>query len=329
MKHPTTRRRMLGAAALSLCAWPALAQTTEPAYPSRPISLVVPYAAGGVTDVVARMIATPLARELGQSVIVENVTGAGGNLGAQKVASASAAGYTLLLSQTSLVTNPLLDRAFRLDSVADFTHIAFVGGLPLWVLIDPARPGPKTLAQLVQTMRQSPGQMTYGSGGTGSASHLGVAFLEKLEKVQALHVPYRGMSAALTDLLTGSVNFALMPVAGTEAMVQSGKLKALALTASSRLKAFPDVPTFAEMGQPGMDVMGWIGISGPKGMPPSVIARLHAAAQRVLSDPQISVALAERTLQLQPRTPSQFTAYIQSEKARWQPLIEANGIKAE
>lgn len=329
MKHSPTRRRMLSAAALSLCVWPALAQTTEPAYPSRPIALVVPYAAGGVTDVVARMIAAPLARELGQSVIVENVTGAGGNVGAQKVASASTAGYTLLLSQTSLVTNPLLDRAFKLDAVADFTHIAYVGGLPLWVLVDPARPGPKTLAQLLQSMRQSPGQMNYGSGGTGSASHLAVAYLERLEKVQAVHVPYRGMSAALTDLLTGSVGFAITPVAGTESMVQSGKLKALAITTTSRLKAFPDVPTFGETGQPGMDVMGWIGISGPKGMPAAVVAKVHTAAQRVLSDPQMAAALAERTLQQQPRTPAQFTAYIQSEKARWQSLIDANGIKTE
>lgn len=322
-------RRLLTAVALSLCAGSILAQTTEAAYPSRPITLVVPYAAGGVTDVVARLIAAPLARELGQSVVVENVTGAGGNVGAQKVASAPVAGYTLLLSQTSLVTNPLLDRNFKLDAATDFTHIAYVGGLPLWVLIDPSRPGPQTLPQLVQAMRQSPGQMTYGSGGTGSASHLGVAYLEKLEKVRAVHVPYRGMSAALTDVLAGSVNFALTPVAGTESLVLSGKLKALAITATSRLKAFADVPTFAEAGQPGMDVMGWIGISGPKGMPAAVVARLHAATQRVLSDPQVGAALAERTLQPQPRTPAQFTAYIQSEKARWQPLIEANGIKAE
>lgn len=321
--------RRLAACALALCAGIGQAQPAPAAFPSRPIILVVPYAAGGVTDVVARMIAPPLSRELGQSVVVENVTGAGGNVAAQKVAASPANGYTLLLAQTSLVTNPLLDKAFKLDAVADFTHVAYVGGLPLWILVDPARPGPRSLPQLLQEMRSAPGKLNYGSGGTGSASHLGVAYLEKLEKVQAVHVPYRGMSAALNDVLSGSVSFALTPVGGTESLVQSGKLKALAITAPARLKAFADVPTFAEAGQPGMDVMGWIGISGPRALPPDVVQRLNAAVQRVLSDTQLASALTERTLQLQARSPAQFAAYVQSEKARWQPLIEANGIKAE
>lgn len=326
-RSPLIRR--LSAFALALCTAGALAQPAQTGFPSRPISLVVPYAAGGVTDVVARMIATPLSRELGQPVVIENVTGAGGNVAAQKVAGSPANGYTLLLSQTSLVTNPLLDKAFKLDPATDFTHVAYVGGLPLWILVDPARPGPRTLAQLVQEMRSAPGKFNYGSGGTGSASHLGVAYLEKLEKVQAVHVPYRGMSAALNDVLSGSVSFALTPVGGTESLVQSGKLKALAITAPARLKAFADVPTFAEAGQPGMDVMGWIGISAPRALPPEIVQRLNAAVVRVLADPQLASAMAERTLQLQARSPAQFTAYIQSESARWQPLIEANGIKAE
>ena len=321
--------RWLVATALALGTAASLAQPAAGAFPSRPITLVVPYAAGGVTDVVARMIAAPLSRELEQPVIVENVTGAGGNVAAQKVAAAPANGYTLLLAQTSLVTNPLLDKAFKLDAVADFTHVAYVGGLPLWILVDPARPGPRSLPQLVQEMRNAPGKINYGSGGTGSASHLGVAYLEKLEKVQAVHVPYRGMSAALNDVLSGSVSFALTPVGGTESLVQSGKLKALAITAPARMKAFADVPTFAEAGQPGMDVMGWIGISGPRALPPDVVQRLNAAVLRVLADPQMASAMAERTLQLQLRSPAQFAAYIHSEKARWQPLIEANGIKAE
>lgn len=322
-------RRGLLSAAIALCVTSLHGQPAQTPFPSRPIALVVPYAAGGVTDVVARMIAPALSRELGQPVVVENVTGAGGNVAAQKVASAPPTGYTLLLSQTSLVTNPLLDRTMKVDAVTDFSHVAFVGGLPLWILVDPARPGPKTLQQLVEGIRRAPGAINYGSGGTGSASHLGVAYLETLEKLQAVHVPYRGMSAALNDVLTGSVSFALTPVGGTESLVQSGKLKALAITSATRLKAFPDVPTFAETGQPGMDVMGWIGISGPRSLPADVVSRLSTAMQRVLSDPQMASAMSDRTLQLQARSPSQFAAYIQSEKARWQPLIEANGIKAE
>ena len=328
MQHRKIRRRA-AAAALAFAALGASAQTAPTFSPGRAITLVVPYAAGGVTDVVARLLATPLGRELGQPIVVENVTGAGGNVGAQKVAAAAPNGSTLLLSQTSLVTNPLLDRSFKLDAVSDFTHIAYVGGLPLWLLVDPARPGPQALDQLVQAMRTAPGSFNYGTGGTGSASHLGVAYWEKLESVRAVHVPYRGMSAAVNDLLAGSVHFALTPVAGTESLVHAGKLKALAVTSAARLKSFPDVPTFAEAGQGGMDVMGWVGISGPRGMSAERVAQIHAAVQRVLSEPAMAAALAERTLQVQARTPAQFTAYVQAEKARWQPLIQANGIKAE
>lgn len=328
MQHWKMRRRT-AVAALACAALGAHAQNEPVSAHGRAITLVVPYAAGGVTDVVARLLAAPLGRELGQPVVVENLTGAGGNVGAQKVAGAAATGSTLLLSQTSLVTNPLLDRSFRLDAVSDFTHIAYVGGLPLWLLVDPARPGPQALDQLVQAMRQAPGDFNYGTGGTGSASHLGVAYWEKLAGVRAVHVPYRGMSAAVNDLLAGSVHFALTPVAGTESLVRSGKLKALAVTSAARLKSFADVPTFAEAGQPGMDVMGWVGVSGPRGMPSELVAQIHGAVQRVLGEPAMAAALAERTLQVQARTPAQFTAYVQAERARWQPLIQASGIKAE
>ncbi len=298
-------------------------------WPSRPLTLVVPYAAGGVTDVVARMVATPLARELGQPVVVENVTGAGGNVAASKVAAAPADGYTLLLAQTSLVTNPLLDKAFKLDASAAFTHVSYVGGLPLWLLVNPAKTPHQSLAQLVQQLRQTPGKLNYGSGGTGSASHLGVAYFEKLEKLQAQHIPYRGMSTALNDLMAGSVDFAFTPVTGTESLVQSGKLKALAITGPARLKDFAGVPTFTDAGYPRMDVMGWIGISGPKDMPPAVTARLNAAINKLVAEPQMRSALLERSLLANAMTPDQFTAYVRRETARWQPLIESSGIKLE
>lgn len=299
------------------------------AFQSRAITLVVPYAAGGVTDVVARMVATSLARELGQPVVVESVTGAGGNVGAMKVASAAPDGHMLLITQTSTVTNPLLDKTFKLDPSSGYTHIAYVGGLPLWLLANPAKTQYQTLAQLLKKIRQKPGKLNFGSGGSGSASHLGVAYLEKLEKIQALHVPYRGMSAALNDLMGGSVDFAFTPVAGTESLVQSGKLKALAITGPTRLKAFPDVPTFAETGQPRMDVMGWIGVSGPRGIPAPVVAKLNTAVSKVITEPQLRTALLERTLLVQAMTPEQFSNYVHAETSRWQPLIESTGIKSD
>ena len=297
-------------------------------YPTRPVSLVVPYAPGGITDVVARMVAGPLARELGQPVVVENVTGAGGNVGSQKVAAAAPDGHTLLITQTSTVTNPLLDKAARFHPSESFTHVAFVGSLPLWLLVRADSRWPD-VAALVKEAQAAPGKLNYGSGGSGSASHLGVAWFERNQGLKLVHVPYRGMSTALNDLLAGNVDFALTPVAGSESLVQSGRLRPLAITSARRIKGFPGTPTFAEAGYASMDVSGWIGISGPAKLPPAIAARLHGAVAKVLADPQLSAALQDRTLVPHPRTPSEFAQYVRSETARWEQLITSAGIRAE
>jgi tripartite-type tricarboxylate transporter receptor subunit TctC len=308
---------------------PSAGRASASTYPTRAISLVIPYAPGGVTDVVARLVAFPLAQELGQPVVVENVTGAGGNIGSLRIAAASPEGYALLVTQTSTVTNPLLERRAGFHPTSSFTHVAFVGSLPLWLLVNPAKRPWRTVDDLIGAARAAPGRLNYGSGGTGSASHLGVAFFERLVAIEATHVSYRGMSAALTDLLGGSVDFALTPVAGSESLVQSGQLRPLAITSALRLLAFPDVPTFAEAAYPAMDVAGWIGISGPRGLPAEVTARLNAAVDKVISEPRLRAALQERTLVAASRSPEAFAAFVATETARWEQLIAARGIRSE
>lgn len=322
-----TRRALLGAAPGLL-----LAQSVRAApetYPTRAISLVVPYAPGGVTDVVARLLAAPLGQELGQPVVVENVTGAGGNIGSLRVANAAADGYGLLITQTSTVTNPLLDRSAGFDPAGSFTHVAYVGSLPLWLLVNPAKRPWRSMGELVAAIRAAPDRLNYGSGGTGSASHLGVAYLAQAERLEVQHVPYRGMSAALTDLLAGSVDFVLTPVAGSESLVQAGSVQALAITSAHRLAAFPAVPTFAEAGYPAMDVAGWIGISGPRNLPGEIVGRLSAAIGAVLAAPALRAVLADRTLLVGFRPPAEFTRYVRDEMERWGRLIVATGIRAE
>jgi tripartite-type tricarboxylate transporter receptor subunit TctC len=322
-----SRRGLLGAAPCLLL--PSAVGAAPETYPARAISLVVPYAPGGVTDVVARLVAAPLARELGRPIVVENVTGAGGNIGSLRVAAAAPDGYTLLVTQTSTVTNPMLDRGAGFHPADSFTHVAYVGSLPLWLLVNPSKSPWRSVGELVAATRASPGRLNYGSGGTGSASHLGVAYFEQLERLQVEHVPYRGMSAALTDLLGGSVDFVLTPVAGSESPVQSGSLKALAVTGAHRLDAFPEVPAFAEAGYPAMDVAGWIGISGPRNLPGDVTLRLSAAVGKVLSEPQLWAALQERTLLVDHRAPERFTRYVRGEIERWGQLITTAGIRSE
>ena len=322
-----SRRTLLGAAPCLLL--PSALGAAPETYPARAISLVVPYAPGGVTDVVARLVAAPLAEDLGRPIVVENVTGAGGNIGSLRVAAAAPDGYTLLITQTSTVTNPLLDRGAGFHPADSFTHVAHVVSLPLWLLVNPSKCPWRSVGELVAATRASPGRLNYGSGGTGSASHLGMAYFEQLERLQVEHVPYRGMSAALTDLLGGSVDFVLTPVAGGESLVRSGGLKALAVTSAHRLDAFPEVPAFAEVGYPAMDVAGWIGISGPRNLPGDVALRLSAAVGKVLSGPHLRAVLQERTLLVDHRTPEQFTRYVRGEIERWGRLIATAGIRSE
>lgn len=298
-------------------------------FPSRPISIVVSFSPGGVTDIVARMLAEPLSKELGQPVIVENITGAGGNIAFIKVAQASPNGYTLLLASTSTVTNPALQADKRFDPVKSYSPIGYVGAIPFWLLVNASKAGPSSVAQLVQQARSAPGRLTYGSGGVGTASHLGVEYFKTQEQLNILHIAYKGQSAAVSDLMGGTVDMVFMPISGTEELVRSSKLKALATTSRARVAGFEQVPSFAEAGFPSMEVSGWLGLVAPAGTPPATIDKLSKALNKTLSESGFKARLTERGLENRQMEPSDFGQFIEREVARWKDLVGKAGIKVE
>lgn len=298
-------------------------------FPKRPISLIVSFSPGGVTDIVARMLAEPMSKELGQPVVVENVPGAGGSIAFIKAAQAAPDGYTLLMASTSTVTNPALRADKRFDPVKSYSAIGFVGAIPFWLLVNANQPGPASVAQLMQQARSAPGSLTYGSGGVGTASHLGLEYFKSKEQINILHVAYKGQSAAVSDLLAGTVGMVFMPMSGTDELVRSKKLKALATTSRARLSAFPDVPTFAEAGFPAMDVGGWLGVLAPAGTPPAIVEKLSKTLNKILSQPDFKSRLAEQGLEGRTMEPPEFALYIEREVARWKDVVARSGIKVE
>lgn len=298
-------------------------------FPARPITLVISFGPGGVTDIVGRMLAEPMSKELGQPIVVENIVGAGGNIAFVKVAQAKPDGYTLLLASTSTVTDPALRGARGFDPVKSYSPIGYVGSIPFWLLVNGSKPPATNAAQLVQIARASPGKLTYGSGGIGTASHLGLEYFKVAERLDILHVAYKGQGAAVTDLLASNVDMIFMPIGGTEELVKSGKFKAVATTASARLAAFPDVPTFAESGFPKMDVGGWLGMVAPAGTPADVIEKLAKALNNTLAQPEFRAKLIDRGLERHVMTPPEFGTYIEREVGRWKDVVARTGIKAE
>jgi len=298
-------------------------------FPRRPISLIVSFSPGGVTDIVARMLADPLSKELGQPVIVENISGAGGNIAFIKVAQAAPDGYTLLLASTATVTNPALQPDKRFDPVKSYSAIGYIGSIPFWLLVNRNQPAPANVPQLVQQARIAPGHLTYGSGGVGTASHLGLEYFKATEQLNILHIPYKGQSAAVADLLGGTVGMVFMPISGTEELVRSGKLRALATTSRSRVPGFPDVPTFAEAGFPAMDVSGWLGLVAPAGTPAPILDKLGKALNKTLNQPDFKARLTERGLEGRAMSPPELTQYIEHEVARWKDVVSKAGIKVD
>jgi len=318
------RRRTLlaGPAAMALAP-----QVSAEAWPSRPIKLVAPFAPGGGSDFTSRLIAEKMSARLGQTVIVENKPGAGGNLGAEAAIKAPADGYTYLTISGSYTINSILHKP-SFDSLADIVAISQFTDEPTVLTVNPKVPA-RTLKELVELCKREPGKLSYGSSGPGGLVHLGTEFFLDAAGIRATHVPYRGTALALTDLLAGNLQFL---TGGTTTMlpyIKSGKLRGLAISSTKQLAAAPDIPSYGEQGYPTLDFNLWHGMIGPKGIPGEIVTRMNSELDAVLKSPEVSERLAQDGVIAMGGPSQAFMATIRAEVERWQTFIARTGIKLE
>jgi tripartite-type tricarboxylate transporter receptor subunit TctC len=321
---------LLPALALGLAAAPQPV-AAQGAFPNRPITVLVPFAAGGPTDTVSRLVAEVMGRDLGQTVVVENVGGAGGTLGAARVAQARPDGYYLLLHHIGMGTTPSLYRRLPYDAVGGFETIGLVTEVPMTIIGRKDLPA-KTLPELVALVRQQREKLNYANAGIGAASHLCGLLLQKAIDAPMTTVPYRGTGPAMTDLIGGTVDLMCDQTTNTTEQIRAGAVKVFAVTTPTRLPTMPDVPTTAEAGLPGMEVTIWHGLYAPKGTPPEIVARLSRALQVALRDEKLGQRF--RDLGTEPvsqdrATPEAHRAFWQADIAKWRPVIEAAGQYAD
>lgn len=321
-------RRTLLIASLAALAVPSAA--TAQAWPTKPIRLLVGFAAGGGTDIVARALAPRMSELLGQQVVVENRAGAAGTIAADAVAKSAPDGHTLLMGHSnSNAIAPFVQPRIPYDAGADFSAITYVGYVPNVLVVNPAIAA-QSVGELVALAKAKPDEYTYASSGVGSTQHLAGALFAKLTETRVTHVPYKGSSQAIGDLLAGSVsmNFDTMPPVLPH--VQSGRLRALAISTPQRLPQLANVPTFSEVGIRGFDVTNWYSVMGPKGMPRDVVQRINDAVQKAMTDPAIRPKLEQQGLQFGgPKTPDEFTVFLKAELTKYQQLVRELNVKAE
>ena len=314
----------LGALLMSVAVSDAIAQP----YPSRSMRIIVPFPAGGIADLYARLIGTRVGETWGQPVVVENRTGAGGNIGADAVAKSPPDGYTLVMGSLGThAVNISLFAKMPYDPVRDFAPIAHVLEAEGLLVVHPSVTA-QSVPELIGLLRAKPGAMTYASAGMGTASHLAGELFEVLAKVEMVHVPYKGNVPAITDLLAGqtSLLFATMPTVLPHA--KAGKLRALATIGAARSAAAPELPTVGET-LPGFEVNNWIGLFAPAGTPPEIVQRWNAEVLRTMQSPQIQARLPAEGARFIPTTPEQFGAFVKAEIAKWAPVVKASGARVE
>jgi tripartite-type tricarboxylate transporter receptor subunit TctC len=324
------RRRAVAARGLAALSAPTLRSSARgETWPSRSLRLVVPFAAGaGVLDIMARLIGSRLGEAVGQPVVVDNRPGAGGIVGAEVVAKAEPDGTTLLMGNTALVVCPYLYARLPFDPLADFVPVTRVNAAPLMLVVNPAVPV-TSLTGLLAYAKARPGQLYYGSGGVGTTPWLATELLKSMTGIDVVHVPYKGGAPALADLVAGQLTFMIENVPGTLPMVQAGKLRALAISSADRLALVGDLPTIAQAGVPGYEMVGWNGIFVAKGTPADIVDRLSRALIEVLHLPETKQQMSALGAEPVGDTPPLFAAFVKGESERWGKIIREREIKPE
>jgi tripartite-type tricarboxylate transporter receptor subunit TctC len=320
-----TVRKIL-ALALVLAA-PLIARADD--YPSHPIRLVVPYAAGGGADSVARIVARKVSETIGQPIVIDNKGGAGSILGTEMVAKAEPDGYTLLLGQSGPISiNPAIYKSLPYDPVKDFAPISMTTAYPYILVVNPALPA-KTLQEFVALAKSKPGTMNYGSTGVGAANHLVAELFDSKAGLKMTHVPYRGTALAVADLVSGQLSMVFGDPISVLGHIKSGKLRALAVTSQQRSPVAPDVPTVAESGYPGFDAIAWHGILAPAKTPQPIVERLNAEIVKAVHDPATRDLLTNQAMQVIGTTPAEFASFIQKDIAIWKGVADSAHVVVE
>ena len=327
--QPNRQRRAvtLAAGAASLLAGGAIAQSG--AWPNRPIRIIVSYAPGGVTDIIARAVAQPLGEALGQSVIVENRPGAAGVIGTEMVAAAPADGYTLLMFVDGNSMMPTAIKNIKHDPVKSFAHLSLLGRGALVLVAHPSLPV-TSLAELIRYGRANPTTLSFATPGKSAPQHLAFESIKATAGFNAEHIPYKGGGQAIIDVVAGQVKLGMLGMAPALPHIKAGKLKALVVTSRERSKLLPEVPTVNESGIPGFEMAQWQGMVAPAGLPPEIIARLHSELLKAMRLPTVIEKLSAIGMDnAVSATPQEFTQMIQRETSRWPDLFKAAGIQAE
>jgi tripartite-type tricarboxylate transporter receptor subunit TctC len=324
-----TRREVITGCGGGLALLTGLPALAEAAYPSRAITMIVPYPAGGATDFLGHLVADQLKTGLGATVIVENKPGAGTTLGASQVAKAEPDGYTLLMAtSTTLAINETLYKKLPYDPVKDFTPIALVAGVPFALIINPSIPA-KTLSQFIAYAKSKPG-LVYGSAGIGSPQHLGAEMLKAATGINIRHVPYRGNAPAMLDLIAGHISFMVADLQPALPQIRQGKVRVLGVTTAKRVAAAPDIPTLAEGGLAGFELVAWQGVVAPAGVSRAIVDQLAAQIAKLVDDSQTRDKLSRIALEpVTGSTPDSFAAYVKTEVDRWGGIVRNSGARLE
>ncbi len=326
-----TRYNHLIAATL-LCAMPAQAalaqQKSADAYPLRPIRLIIPYSPGGASDNICRLIMPRISESLGQTIVIDNRPGAGGVIGRDLGAKATPDGYTLLASDAPHIMNPLFNPKLPYDALRDFTPISATATVPM-VLAVLASFQAKTIKDIVALAKAQSGKLNFGSGGTGVITHLTGELFKLAAGINIVHVPYKSIAPAITDLLGGQIQIAFPSPATVSGQVQAGRIRLLAVAAVKRAAVYPDVPTFEEAGVPGMIAANWFGVMGPAKLPRSIVERINLETHKALQNREVRERLTTAGIEPIPNTPQEFQKMLETEYARWATVVKTAGLKPE